>query len=222
MSETLQISTDRGEQGRNARQHSHVARQQWEARWLAEQRTGSHVVDYARQQSQTPEAMQHEHGKEPQLPPERAVVQSGSKKLWSPPQTLRIELQQRALSQPLLQRSARANSGVVIDRQFVPIENKVGVDQAVSTAVSEAGRGRSRDPLQRMAFWRESDSVALSMRLPTAQPSHPIIQQVREWLREAGVRLSRVIVNGRTEYETVQIEPAVKDAANSPALHKHI
>lgn len=65
--------------------------------------------------------------------------------------------------------------------------------------ISMAGRTRARTTLSHFGMWRDDDAVRISMRVRDSASATGIVAVLRGWLREAGLKLVQLTVNGRIE-----------------------
>ena len=58
----------------------------------------------------------------------------------------------------------------------------------------------AREKLKQFAFWHDEKKVGVALRLPDTANSGSVIGQLRKWLRDAGLTLMNVVINGSVRW----------------------
>jgi hypothetical protein len=187
-------------------------RHRWDAEWIAGQRLATDVV---RSDAESPAnetarnaPLSELLASEPGFVETRQMREPASSRIAGTPQTTA----ERKHSTPSARAPVRAKPELTAPAAAgARSERQVG-------AGSEARRSTTAGPSARpvrthFALWRSDDAVRVAMRLrdPQSQAAG-IVATLRAWLRDAGLTLSQVIVNGRSDdTPAAQAEPASRD-----------
>jgi hypothetical protein len=183
-----------------ARQRSQVAREKWEESWIAQQRAATAVIDgHARESDGGPRPPPTARAPDAVGPaPGDAATASATPRDSQSPDTVGSHVQ-RSLSQPYRMAETQANpTDARSSCAQVPMVHSRTLPP--EDAVRASAPPEPRAVLKRFAFWRDGRDLELAMRLrdPERQPAG-ILEQLRQWLREGGWRLRRVVINGRVD-----------------------
>lgn len=213
---TIAPHTTVGVSGEMGRQRSLVARGEWEASWLAEQRAVSDVIRHRREGASDSQPGVSLGRERPEVDEavDRLEVQTRTLMPHGPSATERanVELPVQAATRVRARHatvSPAQSSGVARPRELA-----LHVDRSSRT---ESMRAAVPTPVRHSASWRHADgSIGIAMRVSDPDAAIEIVSQLRRWAREAGTSLRKLIVNGRAMFGSDQAKRAEPDASATP------
>jgi hypothetical protein len=200
---TRPIGAEQGsgaEQVQQQRVGTQADRRRWDADWIAEQRIATEVIPDATAPRATGTATSTE------VATQTAVSRGEARDIDPPvqhaPRTAERETpgtNDRAPDPPCNARLPRAlqTSDATLPGAHRQNESARAESPDVTTSTTAPS---TRVPTARFAMWRSDDAVRVAMRIGNpARDASGIIAALRAWLRDAGLSLTQVIVNGRSE-----------------------
>lgn len=182
--------------GSGARQQTQVVREQWEAHWLQQQRLALRVVEHEARDNGRGEDMPKETDAVPLVTDACSVrpescVHTAAAQLPSAHSILSVD-------ETPVHLSARGAAVATVGACAVEPTIETRTVSTRETARLAPQLGTPSQPLPRSVLWREDNGVAMAMRLHVDVAEEATLTQLRHWLKDAGIRLVRLLINGRS------------------------
>ena len=176
-------------------------RQQWDAEWIAGQRSTSEVIrgDDRQRDIQTRVLTKLEHA-----PAEAQRSYPEHLEHRDPHSRAEVGTEGPGLSHKSVPQVPALQTLQVNESGGLPPQMQITPTGAMPSEEHSVALTGSRTPteLRQFAMWREDDAVRITMRLRDPERAATgILAVLRGWLREAGLRLAQVTVNGRAQGE---------------------
>lgn len=182
------------------RQFRQTIREAWEAQWLQEQRLLERVVEHESRRTVTEVPVEMQSSAVAADTFTEASLQSPDARpalrASIAPSEVRLEREDtvRAVTQYV-----RSSPSVVVTSTF-PYGRAAPANVRAFAGSSDEGRP-TMQLLPQSVAWSEEDGVAVAMRVRTDASHDGILTQLRQWMKEGGIRLVRLIVNGRAQLD---------------------
>ena len=184
-------------------QYAHL---QWEQQWLRANRDAQRVID------QDPESRVNEHspppGSDMRARAAVATAEAVAKRVARPPLDITAVSVARIGAAP----EQVGPAAPVVDAAPVsgppqPLDDNAVLTAREDTAARELTATR-REAQKPFVFWYADARVGAALRLPAATDSGSVVAQLRQWLKAAGLKLVRLIINGELRWRD---EPPRRD-----------
>lgn len=208
---------------RGGRQSTLVAREAWEDAWLTEQRSAMEVI---RQEGAMARQSDGLAARPSDLDGEPAEYEARTGARMQAAHSNSIESSERANQSRVPERHTDRRVGPTLPGSIVlgASNSERGRLAAVAESASTTSPAKvPRFELRHSAFWRTGEAeISAAMRVPDPERlTERVIAQLREWIRDSGGYLRKVLINGRVAWNAPDSRGETPTGQRSQ-LNRHI